>query len=180
MLPKLNGYEVCGELRKESNVPIIMLTALGNISDRIMGLEFGADDYIIKPFSPKELEARIRAVLRRTAITVENGKLNSKKQIQIKNLLIDLHKRQIFLKGRQIHLTGLEFNLLELLLDNAGYLLSRTYILSIIWGYIPERYVDTRVVDVHISKLRSKLEDDPSNPALILTVRGNGYMFQTF
>nr|WKK50210.1 Ycf27 [Ochrosphaera neapolitana] len=179
-MPKLDGYEVCCELRKTSNVPIIILTALGDISDRVMGLEFGADDYIIKPFSPKELEARIRAVLRRTKTNTEPEKLGPKKKIQIKNLLIDLNKRQVFKKGKPVHLTGLEFNLMEFLIDHMGNPLPRTHILNTVWGYIPERYVDTRVVDVYISKLRSKLEDNASKPDLILTVRGNGYMFQTF
>ena len=176
MLPKIDGYGVCRELRKESKVPIIMLTALGGISDRVTGLELGADDYVIKPFSPKELEARIRSVLRRTQKPVTQ-KANSK-IFYMGNLKIDTLKRQVFKSNRRIKLTGTEFNLLELLINRAGERLTRTLILDKIWGYIPERYVDTRLVDVHISRLRSKLEEDPSNPDLILTARGTGYMFQ--
>ena len=176
MLPKIDGYGVCRELRKESKVPIIMLTALGGISDRVTGSELGADDYVIKPFSPKELEARIRSVLRRTQKPVTQ-KANSE-IFYMGNLKIDTLKRQVFKSNRRIKLTGTEFNLLELLINRAGERLTRTLILDKIWGYIPERYVDTRLVDVHISRLRSKLEEDPSNPDLILTARGTGYMFQ--
>ena len=179
MLPDLDGYEVCQELRKNSDVPIIMLTALGNISDRVMGLEFGADDYIIKPFSPKELEARIRAALRRIVILPPPINKQKKSIIQISNLIIDFNKRYVNKKGRKIHLTGMEFNLLEILITKAGKRLPRTLILNSVWGYVPERHVDTRVVDVHISRLRAKLEDDPSNPELILTARGTGYMFRS-
>ena len=176
MLPKIDGYGVCRELRKESKVPIIMLTALGGISDRVTGLELGADDYVIKPFSPKELEARIRSVLRRTQKPVTQ-KANSE-IFYMGNLKIDTLKRQVFKSNRRIKLTGTEFNLLELLINRAGERLTRTLILDKIWGYIPERYVDSRLVDVHFSRLRSKLEEDPSNPDLILTARGTGYMFQ--
>ena len=176
MLPKIDGYGVCRELRKESKVPIIMLIALGGMSDRVTGLELGADDYVIKPFSPKELEARIRSVLRRTQKPVTQ-KANSE-IFYMGNLKIDTLKRQVFKSNRRIKLTGTEFNLLELLINRAGERLTRTLILDKIWGYIPERYVDTRLVDVHISRLRSKLEEDPSNPDLILTARGTGYMFQ--
>ena len=181
MLPKIDGYEVCSEIRKESQVPIIMLTALGDINDRVMGLELGADDYVMKPFSPKELEARIRSVLRRTELQntplVQNPNRNIR---QIGKLVIDTNKRQVFKGAKRIRLTGMEFNLLELLVNKAGERLSRSTILDRVWGYTPERYVDTRVVDVHISRLRSKLEDDPSNPDLIITARGTGYMFQNY
>lgn len=181
MLPKRDGYEVCSEIRKESQVPIIMLTALGDISDRVMGLELGADDYVMKPFSPKELEARIRSVLRR--VDSKSGlKLKNPTQniLQIGTLAIDTNKRQVFKGEERIKLTGMEFNLLELLVTKAGERLSRSLILDRVWGYTPERYLDTRVVDVHISRLRSKLEEDPSNPDLIITARGTGYMFQRY
>jgi|Transcript_39707 two-component system, OmpR family, response regulator RpaB len=181
MLPKIDGYEVCSEIRKESQVPIIMLTALGDISDRVMGLELGADDYVMKPFSPKELEARIRSVLRRTqsqsVIMVPN---TNRSILQVGTLAIDTNKRQVFKGTKRIKLTGMEFNLLELLVTKAGERLSRSTILDLVWGYTPERYLDTRVVDVHISRLRSKLEEDPSNPDLIITARGTGYMFQRY
>jgi OmpR family response regulator RpaB len=181
MLPKMDGYEVCSEIRKDSQIPIIMLTALGDIVDRVMGLELGADDYVMKPFSPKELEARIRSVLRRTEMRSSFPSQNSNKNIlQIGKLLVDTNKRQVFKGKERIKLTGMEFNLLELLVSKAGERLSRATILDRFWGYTPERYLDTRVVDVHISRLRSKLEEDPSNPDLIITARGTGYMFQRY
>ena len=181
MLPKIDGYKVCSEIRKESQVPIIMLTALGDISDRVTGLELGADDYVMKPFSPKELEARIRSVLRRTdPISTPSTPTNNQSILQIGELAIDTNKRQVFKGAERIKLTGMEFNLLELLVTKAGERLSRSVILDRVWGYTPERYLDTRVVDVHISRLRSKLEEDPSNPDLIITARGTGYMFQRY
>lgn len=181
MLPKIDGYEVCSEIRKESQVPIIMLTALGDISDRVMGLELGADDYVMKPFSPKELEARIRSVLRRTENkSTSDFQTSSKNIFRIGDLAVDTNKRQVFKGKKRIKLTGMEFNLLEFLITKAGERLSRATILNRVWGYTPERYVDTRVVDVHISRLRSKLEEDPSNPDLIITARGTGYMFQNY
>nr|QCI05287.1 putative transcriptional regulator ompR [Compsothamnion thuyoides] len=178
MMPKLDGYGVCQELRKESDVPIIMLTALGDVSDRITGLELGADDYVIKPFSPKELEARIRSVLRRTEKMTIQSSIPSSGIINIGFLKIDTNKRQVYKNNERVRLTGMEFSLLELLVSKAGEAFSRGAILQEVWGYTPERHVDTRVVDVHISRLRSKLEDDPSNPDLILTARGTGYLFQ--
>lgn len=178
MMPKLDGYGVCQELRKESDVPIIILTALGDVSDRITGLELGADDYIVKPFSPKELEARIRSVLRRIEKININSSIPSSGVINIGFLKIDTNKRQVYKNHERVRLTGMEFSLLELLISKAGEAFSRASILQEVWGYTPERHVDTRVVDVHISRLRAKLEDDPSNPDLILTARGTGYLFQ--
>ncbi|MCS7031059.1 MAG: response regulator transcription factor [Gloeomargarita sp. SKYG116] len=178
MMPKLDGYGVCQELRKESDVPIIMLTALGDVADRITGLELGADDYVVKPFSPKELEARIRSVLRRVEKNGSTSNIPSSGVIVVNNLKIDLNKRQVYKNNERIRLTGMEFSLLELLVSRSGEPFSRTDILQEVWGYTPERHVDTRVVDVHISRLRAKLEDDPSNPDLILTARGTGYLFQ--
>lgn len=178
MIPKLDGYGVCQEIRKESDVPIIMLTALGDVADRITGLELGADDYLIKPFSPKELEARIRSVLRRVARINFNPSIPTSGVINIGFLTIDMNKRQVFKSNTRIRLTGMEFSLLELLVSKSGQAFSRAEILQEVWGYTPERHVDTRVVDVHISRLRAKLEDDPSNPDLILTARGIGYLFQ--
>lgn len=180
MLPKIGGYEVCKRVRKESSVPIIMLTALGDISDRVMGLEFGADDYVVKPFSPKELEARIRSVFRRIKKPPEAKRVYEDQLIKIGSLTIDTQKRQVLRSGKRVRLTAMEFNLLELLINQPGERLSRSYILDSVWGYTPQRYVDTRVVDVHISRLRAKLEEDPSNPDYILTARGTGYMFQNF
>ena len=177
MMPKLDGYGVCQELRKESDIPIIMLTALSDVADRITGLELGADDYVVKPFSPKELEARIRSVLRRIEKNGTSG-IPSSGVIQVNHLRIDTNKRQVYKGDERIRLTGMEFSLLELLVGRSGEAFSRAEILQEVWGYTPERHVDTRVVDVHISRLRAKLEDDPSNPELILTARGTGYLFQ--
>jgi len=177
MMPKLDGYGVCQELRRESDVPIIMLTALGDVADRITGLELGADDYVVKPFSPRELEARIRSVLRRVDKT-GGSSIPSSGVIHVGNLRIDTNKRQVYKGDERMRLTGMEFSLLELLVGRSGEAFSRSEILQEVWGYTPERHVDTRVVDVHISRLRAKLEDDPMNPELILTARGTGYLFQ--
>ncbi len=180
MMPKMDGYGVTREIRRVSDVPIIILTALGDVSERITGLELGADDYVIKPFSPKELEARVKAVLRRTVskdITVPVGK-TTKNVITTGNIKIDTARRQVYRKNERIRLTGMEFSLLELLVNNSGTAYSRNEILQHVWAYPPDHRIDTRVVDVHISRLRSKLETDPTNPELILTARGIGYMFQ--
>jgi len=178
MMPKLDGYGVCQEIRKNSDIPIIMLTALGDVADRITGLELGADDYVIKPFSPKELEARIRAVLRRTEKIQISSNSNNSGIVQFNFLKIDFNRRQVYKADERIRLTGMEFSLLELLISKSGQAFSRSEILQEVWGYTPERHVDTRVVDVHISRLRAKLELDPSNPDLILTARRTGYLFQ--
>jgi OmpR family response regulator RpaB len=181
MMPKLDGYGVVQELRKTSEVPIVMLTALSEVKDRILGLELGADDYLMKPFSPKELEARIRCVLRRVPSATAAGsgaRPASAQGIEVGGLRINTVKRQVFRGEERIRLTGMEFGLLELLLSRSGEPLSRADILTRIWGYTPERHADTRVVDVHVSRLRAKLESDPENPELILTARGLGYMFQ--
>nr|YP_009545895.1 hypothetical protein Ycf27 [Glaucocystis incrassata]YP_009545927.1 hypothetical protein Ycf27 [Glaucocystis incrassata]ASQ39956.1 hypothetical protein Ycf27 [Glaucocystis incrassata]ASQ39988.1 hypothetical protein Ycf27 [Glaucocystis incrassata] len=180
MMPKLDGYGVCQQLRQKSDIPIIMLTALGDAVDRITGLELGADDYMIKPFSPKELEVRIRAVLRRSEKNILIKDLPVSGIIYVGSLKIDMNKRQVYKNNERIRLTGMEFHLLQLLINRAGEIFSRAEILEKVWGYTPERHVDTRVVDVHISRLRAKLENDPSNPDFILTARGNGYMFQKY
>ena len=180
MMPKMDGYGVTREIRRVSDIPIIILTALGDVSERITGLELGADDYVIKPFSPKELEARVKAVLRRTVskdITVPTGK-TTKNVITTGNIKIDTARRQVYRKNERIRLTGMEFSLLELLVNNSGTAYSRNEILQHVWAYPPDHRIDTRVVVVHISRLRSKLETDPANPELILTARGIGYMFQ--
>ncbi|MEB3328848.1 MAG: response regulator [Candidatus Sericytochromatia bacterium] len=175
MMPKMDGFEVCRELRKNMTTPIIMLTAKGDITDRIAALELGADDYVVKPFSPRELEARIKAVLRRTQ--TDQGKQTV---IAVDHVTIDTGKRQVLKGGDKVKLTEMEFNLLELLATNPGRAYSRSEILHQVWGYRLSQYSDTRVVDVHISRLRSKLEADPSAPELILTARGTGYAFQNY
>ena len=191
MMPKMDGYGVTREIRRTSDIPIIILTALGDVSERITGLELGADDYVIKPFSPKELEARVKAVLRRSiskdviipasgspAASSTAGGKNSKNVITTGMIKIDTARRQVFRKNERIRLTGMEFSLLELLVNNSGQAYSRNEILQHVWSYPADHRIDTRVVDVHISRLRSKLETDPTNPELILTARGIGYMFQ--
>ncbi|MFN8672610.1 MAG: response regulator [Candidatus Sericytochromatia bacterium] len=175
MMPKIDGLQVCREVRKNMTTPIIMLTAKGDVIDRIQALELGADDYVVKPFSPRELEARIKAVLRR--IVNDNTKQST---IKVDSLVIDTGKRQVLRGDIKIKLTEMEFNLLELLASNPGRAYSRSEILHQVWGYRINQYSDTRVVDVHVSRLRSKLENDPSDPELILTARGTGYMFQNY
>jgi two-component system, OmpR family, response regulator RpaB len=180
MMPKLNGLEVCQELRKTTGIPIIMLTALGDVADRITGLQMGADDYLPKPFSPKELEERINVILRR----VHGNNMAVQSDNPVAGVLlagplrIEIYKRQVFLNGDRIQLTGMEFDLLELLAGNAGKTVSRADILQKVWGYSPRHYADMRVVDVHVSRLRSKIGDNPKNPEFIHTDWGTGYFFQ--
>lgn len=179
MMPKMDGYGVTKEVRKNHDTPIIILTALGDVSERITGLELGADDYVVKPFSPKELEARVKSIMRRTYY--RNGTpaaRESNNVTVIGNIKIDTSKRQVYKKNERIRLTGMEFSLLELLVSNSGRPFSRGEILQHVWSYPPDHRIDTRVVDVHISRLRAKLENDIANPELILTARGIGYMFQ--
>lgn len=187
LLPKRDGYEICFLIRETSNVPIIILTAIDDPANRIKCLELGADDYINKPFFPKELELRIRSILKRSAASPYKFssqpnllKAKKRKEVQIDSLNIDLDNRKLFKNNEYINLTVIEFNLLELLLENAGVPLSRILILDNVWGYTPERYVDTRIVDVNISRLRSKLETNPTKPTFILTVRGKGYLFRKY
>ena len=178
ILPKLDGISLCQRLRHSGyQMPILLLTGRDSSHEKVIGLDAGADDYVVKPFSPKELEARIRSVLRRVEKTGTSG-IPSSGVIQINNIRIDTNKRQVYKGDERIRLTGMEFSLLELLVGRSGEPFSRAEILQEVWGYTPERHVDTRVVDVHISRLRAKLEDDPSNPELILTARGTGYLFQ--
>ena len=178
VLAKFDGYEVCSKIRENSKVPIILLNGLTSVENRIIGLELGADDYLVKPFSSKELEARIRSLLRRYNQNSSTSFKRKKRVFQIGNLFIDMNTRIISKNNSKIKLTSIEHSILELLIENAGKKLSRVAILDNIWGYTPERYVDTRIVDVHISRLRLKIEEDPKTPDLIITVRGIGYMFQ--
>jgi two-component system, OmpR family, response regulator RpaB len=187
MMPKIDGYGVTKEIRKTHDTPIIILTALGDVAERITGLELGADDYVVKPFSPKELEARVKALLRRSNGTRAGqpvlplpGSSTKENVVMIGSIKIDTAKRQVFRKAERVRLTGMEFSLLELLVTNSGKPFSRGDILQHVWSYPPDHRIDTRVVDVHISRLRAKLENDISNPELILTARGIGYMFQKF
>lgn len=177
MLPKLDGYGVCRELRKTSDVPIIMLSALGTIADRITGLDLGADDYLPKPFSPKELEARIQTILRRVEDNFQPP-TSTQGVIKIGRIEIDTNRRQVFRDSKRVSLTYTEFSLLEMLFRNPGETVPRAHILQELWGYPPRRTADLRVVDVYVARLRSKLENDPRNPELIITVRGIGYTSQ--
>ncbi len=169
MLPEIDGFEVCRQIRKKLEVPIIMLTARSEDIDKVLGLELGADDYLTKPFNSRELVARIKAILRRSAAYEEEAK----KQIQIGKLHIDLLQHRVRLDGKDVSLTSKEFALLSFLAVNAGNVYSREQLLEQVWGY--DYYGDVRTVDVHIRHLREKLEDDPGNPNLIITVWGTGY-----
>jgi two-component system, OmpR family, response regulator RpaB len=180
MMPKLDGYAVCKTLREKSEIPIIMLTALSDVSRRVKGLEMGADDYMVKPFSPKELEARIDCILRRVSRPTKN-EASPPGIIEAGCLRIDMNKRQVHKAKERIRLTGLEFSLLELLVSRSGEVISRHEIFKQVWGFDTEilcGLIDKRVIDVHLSRLRLKIEEDPTNPEFILTIRGEGYQFQ--
>ena len=177
ILPKLDGYEVCRNIRENSQIPIIILMALNNTSNQVLGLELGADDYIIKPFSPTELEARIKSVLRRADLSLQKPKKSEQKIFRIGNLAINLDKKAVLKNDLRIKLTATEYSVFELLIENSGKSISRKKILENVWGYTPERDIDARIVDVHISRLRAKLEENPGKPDFIITVRGKGYMF---
>lgn len=180
ILSKQDGYEVCHKIRENCQTPIIILTALSGITDRVRALELGADDYVTKPFSPKELEARVQAVLRRSAGLAQPRSTAQQNKLTIGDLVIDITNQEVLKNNLKIKLTEIEFNILELLVHNAGASLTRATIMDNVWGYTPERYTDTRVVDVHIFRLRSKLEKNSKKPDLILTIRGIGYMFQKY
>lgn len=183
MLPRLHGFDVLTRVRSTSDVPVLMLTACDRLEDRIIGLEMGADDYLIKPFSMAELEARVRSLLRRSRLGTHNqaaGGSAGPTQIEISGLTIHYGLRQVFRGLTRLNLTSMEFNLLELLVRQAGKPVSRLTIIEALWGYVPGRHADTRIVDVHIARLRQKLEQDPKHPELILTARGQGYQFQRF
>ncbi|SHH40724.1 two-component system, OmpR family, alkaline phosphatase synthesis response regulator PhoP [Clostridium collagenovorans DSM 3089] len=172
MLPGMDGYDVCKELRKCSytaNIPIIMLTAKGEEFDKILGLELGADDYMTKPFSVRELLARVKAILRRTTQQYEE------KKYVFGNITVDFEKHEVLKDEVKIELTLKEFELLETLIKNKGRVINREYLLEKIWGY--EYIGETRTIDVHIRHLRKKIEEDDKNPIYIQTVRGIGYRF---
>lgn len=173
MLPEMDGFDVCKEMKKNKdieNIPIIMLTAKGDEFDKILGLELGADDYITKPFSVRELMARVKVVLRR------NVKEDVSDIISIGDLTIYMDKHEVIKSGTKLDLTLKEFELLRLLITNKGKVLTRDFLLDKIWGY--EYYGETRTVDVHVRHLRQKIEEDDSNPMYIETVRGIGYKFK--
>nr|WP_317356949.1 response regulator transcription factor [uncultured Tyzzerella sp.] len=175
MLPKIDGLMACQMIREFSNVPIIMVTAKGEDMDKIMGLEYGADDYITKPFNILELKARIKAILRRSVKKVEVP-IQNKNIIKIREIEINTESRRTFINQKEINLTAKEFDLLELLMKNIGKVYSRENLLDTIWGYgYPG---DARSVDVHVRRLREKIEECPSEPKYIHTKWGVGYYFQ--
>ncbi|SEN40830.1 response regulator transcription factor [Nonomuraea pusilla] len=172
MLPGLPGTEVCRSLRQRSKVPVIMLTAKDSEIDKVVGLELGADDYVTKPFSSRELVARIRAVLRRQGDVVEELETAV---LAVGPVRMDVDRHVVAVRGEQVQLPLKEFELLEVLLRNAGRVLTRGQLIDRVWG---ADYVgDTKTLDVHVKRLRAKIESDPSNPRCILTVRGLGYKF---
>ena len=174
MLPEVNGLEVCRKIRENSNVPVIMLTAKSEGVDKLIGFEYGADDYVTKPFDILELKARIRAILRRAGSQPAADLQDD--QIKVGDLLIDTAQRSVFKNGRATDLTAKEFDLLVMLARNPGRVFSREGLLSVVWG---EDYPgDIRTVDVHVRRLREKLETDDANPEYILTKWGVGYYFK--
>ena len=170
MLPDMDGFEICRRVRAESGVPIVMLTARGEETDRIIGLELGADDYLPKPFSPRELLARLNAVLRRGT-----GGVSSTPVLRFGRLEIDPNTRTVSLDGEACNVTGYQFDLLHVLAVNAGRVMSREALMDRLRGEDLEAF--DRSIDVHISRIRSAIEDDPKKPRRILTVRGAGYVF---
>ncbi len=173
MLPYVDGLEVCRQIRKDSAVPILMLTAKDGELARVVGLEIGADDYVTKPFSPRELVARVRAILRRT--TREAGP-EIPGPLRGGRLTLDPETHEVTLDGRPVDLTAKEFELLHLVMSHPNRVFTRDFLLEHIWGY--DYYGSTRTVDMHISRLREKIEDDPASPTYIVTVRGVGYKFK--
>ena len=174
MLPKFTGFEVCQQVREFSDVPIIMLTAKGEDMDKILGLEYGADDYITKPFNILEVKARIKAIMRRAAKKAEPAVNNN--MIIKGDMKIDCESRRVVIGAKEINLTAKEFDLLELLAMNPNKVYSRDNLLNIVWGY--EYPGDARTVDVHIRRLREKIETNPSDPKYVYTKWGVGYYFR--
>lgn len=175
MLPGMDGYDVCKEIRRDnviSNTPIIMITAKGEELDKILGLELGADDYLTKPFSVRELVARVKAVLRRTRTQYPMENVYN-----FGNVTIDFQKHQVVKNNKKIDLTLKEFELLQVLIKNKGRVMTRDFLLDKVWGY--EYIGETRTVDVHIRYLRKKIEDDDKNPKFVETIRGIGYRFNS-
>ncbi len=172
MLPKIDGIQVCQQVREFSNVPILMLTAKSEDMDKILGLEYGADDYMTKPFNILELKARLKAILRRT----KQSEIKETNVGEFHDLRIDYDSRRVFLKGVEANLTAREFDLVELLSKNAGKVYSREKLLDIVWGY--DYPGDVRTVDVHVRRLREKIEPNPGDPLYIQTKWGVGYYFK--
>ena len=174
MLPKMDGFEVCQHIREFSSVPIVMLTARNDDMDKILGLEYGADDYITKPFNILEVKARIKAIMRRTGKR-DQGQVNDKMIVK-GSMRIDCESRRVVIDDNEVNLTAKEFDLLELLAMNPNKVYSRENLLNIVWGY--EYPGDARTVDVHIRRLREKVETNPSDPKYVYTKWGVGYYFR--
>lgn len=174
MLPKMDGFEVCQRIREFSNVPVVMLTAKGDDMDKILGLEYGADDYITKPFNILEVKARIKAIMRRTG-TKESAPAKVK-TIESGDLKLDLESRRLFILGREVNLTAREFELLELFVTNPNKVFSREKLLELVWG--ADYPGDVRTVDVHVRRLREKIEPNPSEPKYVYTKWGVGYYYR--
>jgi DNA-binding response OmpR family regulator len=174
MMPKVDGFDVCRRVRRESSVPIIMLTARTEDVDKIVGLELGADDYIAKPFNPRELLARVRAVLRRSYPSDEET-LVGREVLQYGDVSIDVSRREVHVGEKRVELTVKEFDLLHFLLQHRGRVFSRPQLINRIWG--ENYFVGSRTVDVHVRRLREQIEPDPSDPTYIKTVWGVGYKF---
>ena len=175
MLPKLDGFEVCQQIREFSDMPIVMLTAKGDDMDKILGLEYGADDYITKPFNILEVKARIKAIMRRAG-KKEEKKIDEGNVIIKHDMKIDRESRRVFIEDKEINLTAKEFDLLEILVTNPDKVYSREQLLNLVWKY--EYAGDARTVDVHIRRLREKIEKLPSNPKYVFTKWGVGYYFK--
>ncbi len=175
MLPKMSGFEVCQQIREFSDVPIIMLTAKGDDMDKILGLEYGADDYITKPFNILEVKARIKAIIRRSAKRQKEEK-KDEKMVDLGDLRVDTDSRRVFRGDREINLTAKEFDLFELLMNHPNKIYSRDKLLNDVWGR--DYPGDARTVDVHIRRLREKIEKNPSEPDYIHTKWGVGYFFK--
>lgn len=174
MLPKLTGFEVCQQIREFSNVPVVMLTAKGDDMDKILGLDYGADDYITKPFNILEVKARLKAIMRRT--TPKEKKESRSAMLESGDMRVNREDRRVYIAGKEINLTSKEFEVLELLMSNPGKVYSRESLLSSIWG---ANYPgDVRTVDVHVRRLREKIEGNPSEPKYVATKWGTGYYFK--
>ena len=176
MLPKLDGFSVCRKIRETSSVPIIMLTAREEEVDKVLGLELGADDYMTKPFSLRELMARIKANLRRTELPLPDSDSPAEENLEIGCFTLDFNRYELYKNGQLINLTIREFDLIKYLASQPNKIFSRQKLLESVWDY--EYYGDVRTVDVTVRRLREKIEDDPSDPKYIMTKRGVGYYFQ--
>lgn len=176
MLPKIDGLEVCREIRKTSSVPIIMLTAKDSEIDKVLGLELGADDYVTKPFSNRELIARVKANLRRNAVREEESSEEESRDIEIGDLIVHQDAYIVSKRGKEIELTHREFELMHYLSRHIGQVMTREHLLETVWGY--DYFGDVRTVDVTIRRLREKIEDTPSHPTYIITRRGVGYFLK--